>query len=272
MAKTIDWEKRYLAALEALVAHSEGLKRKIVAFFDYYRSGVGERPKRGDWPDRLLNPSINGSDDLLRELRICAERFLPGELSPRIVKALRAFSESGTELVDTIEGYLMVESLNRSYACEVDLVKYLTRETSTPIEISKHADIVKHYVKTMKDSFYKNSDAIYIVEKELMEQPVSTRVFCERTDKLMNGIGKVGDGVGLIYKCIPEEYKADFEALVDISGYRLEEFHKVRALAVEHPDWKLFRLCKEAWMGGKGYPRVRSLNRFCTKHKDIIYG
>ena len=256
--------------LDNLIDNSQQILRKLNQYYDYLAIGKGRKPSRENEPDRLLNPSKNGTVEMFKELKHCAEHFYLGTLSEKVRKRLKEFEKAAVGLVEGVERYFKSKSLNVSYTVESDLVKYLLSRPPAGWNMEQHCAKIAKYVESLEKSFYENSDAAYVHIDDIESRPVTVGFFTTHMNAVTTQVADVQDGMNWLRRNIPKEYISDIEAQVHIKGVRLEEFRKVCELRAKHPTLQPYELCKLAWMKGAGYPTIDSLCRYCMDHRQLL--
>lgn len=224
-----------VAVCQALVGSTRDVQEGIGAFSAYFVNGEGRRPGRERWPDRLLNPKLNGTCELLKRLRLALGCFLPGTLPSECVTALAEMTDAATRFVASLEGFKRIESLERSMTAELDLFTYMTVRRCGPLTWSHHRANLKEKIKAMKASFYDNSAAYYAITSEIL---------------CLSPYGKTeGDAM---------DYDAVIARLKAMRGTE-EPVRPVRVVAVS--EEAAARLAARAPDAGKGRPRAVTLQQ-----------
>jgi len=160
--------REIIARCGELVEKTHWCQARIEAFLGYYLRGDGIEPKRDSWPDRVLNPKLNGTSVLLKHLRDALGCFLPQTLPDPCVRALDEFVAVGTDFVSTLEDFHRLESLNVSYTSESDIFSYMTMQCAD-MTFEWHRQNLKAKFKAMKNSFFENARGAFSLTNRIIE-------------------------------------------------------------------------------------------------------
>ena len=194
-------KQEYLETLSAINDNTN----KIIEDFNKFLQIItkeNEKPPRDLWPDRLLNPSINGAGVLLADFGYCAAQVLPGELDDETRKALFGFGKKGKELIDLIDEHTGISTLNESLSHEAKLVDYLTQRKRAVTDAAKHASNVDALINKMVGGFMTNSNALC----ELYKRAVSNDGMLEKIIRqgsdmrsIMTDIRQIKSDIGTMF-------------------------------------------------------------------------
>lgn len=165
-----------------IMATTDACRKQIERFLAYFVDGEGDEPFREEYPDRVLNPKLNGTCELFKRLRDALGFYLPGTLPVCCVAALSEMTRDSLSFVALLEDFARTESLEVSLTVESDIFSYMTKHPSSSISFEKHRAILKDKFKQAKNSFYQNSAFYSKVTTDILnESPMPRKKECKRT-------------------------------------------------------------------------------------------
>lgn len=182
--------KEIVVVCRLIMATTGTCRWQIERFLAYFVDGEGEEPPRAAYPDRALNPKLNGTSALLKRLREALGCFMPGTLPGGCLGAFSDMINDAMAFVESLQGFARTKSLEVSLTTEADVFGYMTQRPIYPISRKKHLANLKGKFKEMKQSFFANS-AFYsnittqiLNESTMPRQRTYTRTFQDTLAKL----------------------------------------------------------------------------------------